>query len=178
VLAYQQQVYGLAYHLMGDTGAAGDVTQETFIRAYGSLDRFRGGSFKSYLLRIASNLCYDELRRRQSHPNPSLEEMSEEQMAPHPALVNGNPLPEEMAERGEIVRAIRSGIQTLPAEQGTVLVLADVQGWSYQEIADGMGTSIGTVRSRLARARAKLRDYMQDQGELLPLEFRHDHEGS
>jgi RNA polymerase sigma-70 factor (ECF subfamily) len=90
----------------------------------------------------------------------------------NPALVSEAESPEEAAEREEVAHALKVGIQTLPADQRITLVLADVQGLSYQEIAEATDAPLGTVKSRLARARGKLRDYLRDQGELLPAEYR------
>ncbi len=175
VLAYQQQVYNLAYRIMGDPASAADATQDAFISAYRSIARFRGGSFKSYMMRIVSNRCYDELRRRKRNPTTSFDDLSrggELDEDANPALVNGGEGPEEYTERQEVSRLIQSGIETLPPDQRITLVLSDVQGLSYQEIAEATDVSLGTVKSRLARARSKLRDYLRAQGELLPARYR------
>jgi RNA polymerase sigma-70 factor (ECF subfamily) len=176
VLAYQSQVYNLAYRIMGDPASASDATQEAFIAAYQSLDRFRGGSFKSYLMRIVSNRCYDELRRRKRRPATSFEDVEIDEDA-NPMLVNGGEKPEEYTERQEMAHMLQSGIETLPPDQRITLVFSDVQGMSYQEIAEVMEVSLGTVKSRLARARSKLRDYLQANGELLPPRYRLENEG-
>jgi len=174
VLAYQDRVYNLAYRIMGDPASASDATQEAFISAYQHIEGFRGkypSSFKSWLMRIVSNACYDELRRRKRHPTTSIEDFEIEEEA-NPALVSETEGPETFAEREEMARAIEAAIQTLPPDQRTTLVLADVQGFSYQEIAEATDAPLGTVKSRLARARGKLRDYLRDQGELLPTQYR------
>ena len=174
VLAYQDRVYNLAYRIMGDPASASDATQEAFISAYQHIEGFRGkypSSFKSWLMRIVSNACYDELRRRKRHPTTSIEDFEIEEEA-NPALVSETEGPETFAEREEMAQAIEAAIQTLPPDQRTTLVLADVQGFSYQEIAEATDAPLGTVKSRLARARGKLRDYLRDQGELLPTQYR------
>ena len=172
VLAYQQQVYNLAYRILGDPAAAADATQEAFISAYQSIGRFRGGSFKSYLMRIVSNSCYDELRRRKRRPATSFEDFGEMDEEANPALMNGGEKPEEYAERQEVAHVIQAGIEALPPDQRITLVLSDVQGLSYQEIAAATDVLLGTVKSRLARARSKLRDHLRGQGELLPARYR------
>jgi RNA polymerase sigma-70 factor (ECF subfamily) len=172
VLAYQQQVYNLACRIIGEPAAAADATQDAFISAFRNLSSFRGGSFRSYLLRIVSNRCYDELRRRKRRPTTSLEDFGEVDEEANPVLVNGREGPEEYAQRQEMVRVIQAGIETLPPDQRITLVLSDVQGLSYQEIAETTGVSLGTVKSRLARARGKLRDHLRAQGELLPARYR------
>jgi RNA polymerase sigma-70 factor (ECF subfamily) len=173
VLVYQQQVYNLAYRIMGDPASAADAAQEAFISAFENIDRFRGGSFKSYLLRIVTNGCYDELRRRKRRPAISFEDFGEEvDEEANPALINEGEGPEAYAERQEMSRVIQAGIETLPADQRITLALCDVQGLSYQEIAEVTGVALGTVKSRLARARGKMRDYLRSQGELLPARYR------
>ncbi len=172
VLTYQNQVYNLAYRIMGDPASAADATQEAFISTFQSLSRFRGGSFKSYLLRIVSNGCYDELRRRKRRPATSFEDFGEVDEEANPAMINGHEGPEEYTERQEMAHLIQAGIETLPPDQRITLVLSDVQGLSYQEIAEATDVPLGTVRSRLARARGKLRDYLRSQGELLPARYR------
>jgi RNA polymerase sigma-70 factor (ECF subfamily) len=174
VLAYQHQVYNLAYRIMGDPASAADATQEAFISAFQHIGGFRGersSSFKSWLMRIVSNGCYDELRRHKRRPATSLEDFDLDEDA-HPALVNGGEALEERAERQEMAQVIQAGIQTLPPDQRIALVLSDVQGFSYQEIAETIDVPLGTVKSRLARARGELRDYLRSQRELLPAQYR------
>ena len=177
VLAYQQQVYNLAYRITGDPAAAADATQEAFISAFQHLSGFRGGSFRSWLLRIVSNACYDELRRLKRRPATPLDELGPRDEDANPALINGREGPAEHAERQELARVIQAGIETLPYDQRVAVVLSDVEGMSYQEIAEATNASLGTVKSRLARARAKLRDYLRANGELLPSRYRLEHVG-
>lgn len=172
VLTHQHQVYNLAYRILSDPAAAADATQDAFISAYNSIARFRGGSFKSYLMRIVSNSCYDELRRRKRRPAASFEDFGEVDEEANPALINGHERPEEYTERQEMARLIQAGIETLPPDQRITLALSDVQGLNYQEIAEATDVSLGTVKSRLARARSKLRDYLRTHGELLPARYR------
>jgi RNA polymerase sigma-70 factor (ECF subfamily) len=172
VLHYQSQVYSLAYRIMGDGDSAADATQEAFISAYRAIGGYRGGSFKAWLMRIVTNACYDELRRRKRRPTSSLEALYVTDAAPGEALVNGGEGPEVYAQRQDLARALHAGLQTLPGEQRVVLVLSDVQGYNYQEVAEITGVSLGTVKSRLSRARAKMRDYLLAQGELLPVGYR------
>ena len=133
--------------------------------------RFRGGSFKAWLLRIVTNACYDQLRRKQRRPASSLDDLPVE--ADHSYYMH-DPAerPDEFVERQELSDTIQAGISTLPLEQRTVLVLSDVQGLSYKEIAEVTGLSLGTVKSRLSRGRARVRDYLMEQRELLPSQYR------
>jgi RNA polymerase sigma-70 factor (ECF subfamily) len=172
VLTYQNRVYNLAYRILGDPAAASDAAQEAFIRAYQSLGSFRGGSFRSWLLRVVSNLCYDELRRRMRRPATSFEEFGEVDEEANPALINGAESPEDSAERLELMRYLQQAITSLPPDQRMVLVLSDVEGMDYAAVAAAVDIPVGTVKSRLSRARARLRDLLQERGELLPRAYR------
>ncbi|HEY75414.1 MAG TPA: sigma-70 family RNA polymerase sigma factor [Thermoflexia bacterium] len=176
VLTYQHRIYNLAYRILGDPAAAEDATQETFIAAYRKIGSFRGGSFVSWLLRIVANRCYDELRRQKRRPTTSWEAFGEIDEEANPALINGGESPEERAERAELARFLQAAISTLPPDQRVVLVLSDVEGLSYAEIAETVRVPVGTVKSRLARARARLRDLLQERGELLPRAYRLENE--
>jgi RNA polymerase sigma-70 factor (ECF subfamily) len=172
VLQYQNPVYNAAYRIMGDNDSAADATQEAFIAAYRAIGSYRGGSFRAWLMRIVTNACYDELRRRKRRPSSSLEALFVADAAPGEVLVNGVEGPEAYAQRQDLNRALHVGLQALVPEQRVVLVLSDVQGYNYQEIAEIIGVSLGTVKSRLSRARSKMRDFMLTQGELLPSFYR------
>ncbi len=172
VLHYQDALYNVAYRIMGEPGAAADATQEAFISAYKALNRFRGGSFKSWLMRIVTNACYDELRRRKRRPQSSLDQIVETYES-SPLLVSEAELgPEANRQWTEVVEAISHCLDELPDEQRVATVLRDVEGYNYGEIAEIMASTLGTVKSRLSRARAKLRDCLQGFGELLPAEYR------
>ena len=173
VLAYQHQVYNLAYRIMGEAASASDATQEAFISAWRHIGGFRGGSFKAWLLRIVTNACYDELRRVKRRPASSLESLYVEDPTPDADLPPSQlESPEAFTQRRELNRAIQAGIAQLPPDQRIVLVLSDVQGMSYEEIAEATSANLGTVKSRLSRARARLRDLLVEHGELLPVEYR------
>jgi RNA polymerase sigma-70 factor (ECF subfamily) len=163
--------YNVAYRIMGEPQAAEDATQEAFISAYKSLNRFRGGSFKAWLMRIVTNSCYDELGRRKRRPQSSLDEITEdnESFAFLRSKAEG---PEEYQQQVELVQAIENCLQDLPDEQRVTAVLCDIEGYDYNEIADMVGISLGTVKSRISRARSKLRDCLQGFRELLPANYR------
>ena len=171
VLTYQSMVYNLAYRILSDADAAADASQDTFISAFRALKKFRGGSFKAWLLRIATNACYDQLRYKQRRPTSSLEALFVETDHP-PSFTDPGEGPEDYALRQELGQVMQAGLNALPPDQRIALVLSDVQGFSYQEIAEITRSSLGTVKSRLSRGRAKLRDYLLDQGELLPARYR------
>ncbi len=173
VRAYQAQVYRTAYRVLGERPAAEDATQEAFVSAFKHLRAFRGGSFKAWLLRIVTNACYDQLRARQRRPTASLDAMRLNPDNPAPGVERTAPeLPQEFAERQELGAVIQRGLATLVPDQRVTLVLVDIEGLSYDEVAAATGTNIGTVKSRLSRARAALRDFLVQQEELLPARYR------
>jgi len=173
VITYQHQVYNLAYRIMGDEASAADATQDAFISAYKHMGSFRGDSFKSWMFRIVTNACYDELRRRKRRPATSLEGLVEDSDTEIEYDIPDEAAgPEYRVQQREMAEVIQAGINTLPADQRTVLILSDVQGMSYDEIATITGANLGTVKSRLSRARAKMRDYLLAHGELLPDSLR------
>jgi len=175
VLHYQDAVYNVAYRIMGEPGAAADATQEAFISAYKSLSRFRGGNFKAWLMRIVTNACYDELRRRKRRPQSSLDEIIEINESAPVLISENSPGPEEARQREELVEAIERCLDELPEDQRAAAVLCDVEGYNYHEIANIMSISLGTVKSRISRARAKLRNCLQGVPELLPADYRLEH---
>ncbi len=171
VLLYQSMAYNVAYRILNDPDAAADATQDAFLSAYKGMKKFRGGSFKAWLLRIVTNACYDQLRVKKRRPTSSLDDMPVE--AEHSSFLRDEAQsPGELLERQELGHFLQSGISALPMEQRTVLVLSDVQGLSYQEVAAIMDLSLGTVKSRLSRGRARLRDFLLERGELLPARYR------
>jgi RNA polymerase sigma-70 factor (ECF subfamily) len=173
VLAYQTVVYTVALRTLGNPDDAADATQETFVSAFRAIRDFRGGSIKAWLLRIAVNACYDQLRRRQRRPAGSLDELTEGGEVDFPAS-DADPGPERAALGGETARVIQAGLNTLPEDQRILVLLCDVQGLSYEEAAVATGVALGTVKSRLSRARARLRDYLTEHGELPGDLRRHD----
>jgi RNA polymerase sigma-70 factor (ECF subfamily) len=170
VLAYQSLAFNVALRIMGEEASAADATQEAFISAFRALRRYRGGSFRAWLLRIVTNACYDELRRRKRRPATSIDAMEDVQA--EFSLRSPDESPEQAAERSELAQAIQDCLMLLVPEFRTVAVLVDVQGFNYQEAAAAIGKPLGTVKSRLARARARLRDCLKGHGELLPASYR------
>jgi RNA polymerase sigma factor (sigma-70 family) len=173
ILHYQGLAYNVAYRILGDADSASDATQDGFIKAYKKLDQYRGGSFKAWMLRIITNTCYDTLRARKRRPTTSLESEDEEMDSEHDTrLVDSAERPDAYVLRKELAGVIQSAIELLPADQRTALVLADIEGLDYQEIAEATNSALGTVKSRLSRARAKMRDLLLAQKELLPAQYR------
>jgi RNA polymerase sigma-70 factor (ECF subfamily) len=181
VLEYQTTVYNLAYRIMGEGDSASDAAQETFISAYKNLRHYRGGSFKAWLLRIVTNACYDELRRRKRRPAASLEALTVVEKGPdadsEASLVSQDETPEDFAQRRELAREIQTCLDTLPDDMKAAVIMSDVMGMDYNEIAANTGAALGTVKSRLSRARARMRDCLrQNVWELLPRAFRLEEE--
>jgi RNA polymerase sigma-70 factor (ECF subfamily) len=172
VLAYQDSVYTVAYRILGEAHAAADAAQEAFILAYRRLTTYRGGSFRAWLLRITTNQCYDELRRLRRKPSISVEDLPDAESDDGPALSADTDTPEQIVQQRELQNAIQQCINSLSPDQRVVLVMSDVEGFSYQEIADQVGVNLGTIKSRLSRARAGVRDCLQSVKELLPSVFR------
>lgn len=180
VLVYQDIAFNLAYRMLGDSGLAEDATQDAFFSAYRHMGSFRGGSFKAWVLRMVTNTCYDELRRQKRRPTTPLEPQTEndEEMETPAWLADNSQSPEENAERNELDRAIQHCLETLTPDFRAVVILVDVQGLDYEEVSASAGTPLGTIKSRLARARLKMRDCLQGFGELLPSFYRYNKEGT
>lgn len=173
VRAYQAQVYRTAYRVLGDQAAAEDATQDAFISAFKHIRAYRGGSFKAWLLRIVTNACYDQLRVKQRRPTASLDALLLDADNPAPGVDRAAPeSPHDFAERQELGATIQRGLATLPPDQRMTLILVDIEGLGYDEVAQVMQTNLGTVKSRLSRARLAMRDYLVNQVELVPARYR------
>ena len=172
VLQYQDRVYSVAYRVMGNAYEADDMTQEAFITAFKKLSSYRGGSFGAWLSRITTNLCYDELRREKRRPATSFEELPGSDTDDGAPIPSHTATPEQTTQQIELQNAIQDCINGLKHDQKIVLVMSDVQGFSYQEIADQFALQLGTVKSRLSRARKAVQQCLQASAELLPAEYR------
>jgi RNA polymerase sigma-70 factor, ECF subfamily len=160
---YQSACYGLAWRLLGDADRAADATQDALFHAYGAIAGYRGGAFRSWLLRITANASYDILRRAQRRPTTELPNPDEG--APElPDLAAVNPLRE--AARGEMYRHLERALQELPDDQRIAVVLCDVYGMDYGQVARLTDAALGTVKSRIHRGRLRLRELLADHREL------------
>ena len=160
---YQSACYGLAYRLLSDADKAADATQDAFVHAYRAIATFRGGVFRSWLLRITANASYDILRRQQRRPTTTLPD-PEEGAAELPDLHAVNPVAE--ATKSELYRHLEVALRLLPADQRTAVVLCDVYGMDYNEVAEMTKSALGTVKSRIHRGRVRLRELMAEHREL------------
>jgi len=174
VLHYQDSVFNTALRIMGDEDLAADASQETFISAFKAIKSFRGGSFKAWLMRTVTNACYDELRRKKRRPTTPLEPETDdgEEMDSPRWLADPNMTPDQVAEADELEHAIQHCLDNLPLEFKTVVVMADIQGMDYKEVAASVRVPLGTIKSRLARARLRLQECLQGFAELLPASYR------
>jgi len=174
ILHYQDSVYNTALRILGDEDQAADAAQEAFISAFKSITSFRGGSFKAWLMRTVTNACYDELRRQKRRPTTPLERDTEyggEMDSPR-WLADTGMTPAQKSEADELEHAIQHCLNNLPLEFKTVVIMADIQGMDYTEVATSVRVPLGTIKSRLARARLRLRECLQGFAELLPASYR------
>ena len=160
---YQSACYGLAWRLLGDPDQAADATQDAFIHAYDALRSYRGGIFRSWLMRITANASYDILRRARRRPTTALPE-PEGGKAELPDIGAVNPF--EEAQKSELYRFLEQALRVLPVDQRIAVVLCDVSGMDYGEVASMTDSPIGTVKSRIHRGRLRLRELLAPQREL------------
>ncbi len=186
VMRYQSAAYGLALRMLGDADAAADVTQDAFFAAFRNIGSFRGASFRAWLLRIVSNGCYDYWRAQGRRPAESLDALltggddapgSAAEPTLARALSDETWNPEGAALRAEMVAAIEAAVLRLAPDQRLVIILSDIQGMSYEDIARVAEIPLGTVKSRIARARVRLREMLLGQPELFPGVERRDVRG-
>lgn len=166
VRRYQRPVYNLLYQLAPDWNNTSDLTQEVFIRAWKSIHNLRNPrAFRSWVNQIATNLFYDELRRRPKHLNTiSMDEgfeSDEHDEGPTRDIADTSALPDECVQRQELIDAIRGAMKQLPEQFRVAIVLRELQGLSYEEIAVLTQSEMGTVKSRIARARTKIQQLLE-----------------
>lgn len=166
VARHERAVFSVCLRLLRDPGLAEDAGQDTFIRAWNAVDSFRGGLVRPWLLRIATNRSYDVLRARARRPAQSLDaELFEIEPEWTTSQAGGTEHPESFADRAELSQHLERALAALPDDQRLAIVLSDVQGYPYEEIAQIMGVATGTVKSRISRGRSRLRDLLQQQPE-------------
>ncbi len=168
--AYYRSVYNTAYRMLGAESAASDATQATFLKVYEALESFRGdASFSTWLYRITMNVCLDDLRRRRNEPQSLTAEDDEGEPTGERDLPDESDEPARSAEQKELQRLVHEAIGRLPEDFRTVIVLYDIRGLSYQDIGEALDIPLGTVKSRLNRARHALREEMAGHLELFDI---------
>jgi RNA polymerase sigma factor (sigma-70 family) len=165
VKRYERRIYGLCYRLLGDQENAADVTQEVFLSVFRHIRTFNGGPLAPWILRIASNACFDHLRARRRRPSESLDYAWNDEENPSSfELADSAERPEETVLRHELGASIIEALQQLHPDQRSVIVMSDIQDLSYEEIAQISGVALGTVKSRISRGRARLREILRAEG--------------
>lgn len=169
---HQGAVFSLCMRLLGQREAAEDAAQETFLSAYRALARFQGGSFRSWLLRIAANESKDELRRRKRKDAATSVEALEERLDVPLEIPDASPGAEQAAERRDLGSALEVALRELPFEQRQAILLVDLYDFQYEEAARVAGASVGTIKSRIHRGRERLRAIINRRPELFGREER------
>lgn len=174
VLKYQDMLYRVSLRIVQDECSAEDALQNAFIQAFQKIRSFRGGSFKSWLARVAVNASYDELRRTKRHISTPLEQFNQEGEEIESPMWMTDPSagPQELAESHELQRALQDCIRALIPDYRLMVILVDIEGMSYEEAARIARVPVGTVKSRLARARMQLRTALKKFGNLLPSAYQ------
>jgi RNA polymerase sigma-70 factor (ECF subfamily) len=164
IMQYQVPLYNMALRMVGSREDAADITQEGFLRAWEKIRTLRDAPFKSWIFQITVNLCYDHFRRGRRYGVMPDEEQGGKIVGLGIAL----PDPQERAEANERARVVRDSIEALDHDMRTALVLRDINGMTYDEIAGILGVPLGTVKSRIARARAQVQESLQRNPDLFP----------
>ena len=169
MLDSQDRVYTLCLRMTGDREDALDLAQETFFNAWRGLGSFQGNSsFSTWVYRLASNACIDFLRKRKRRQQGESPHSLDDEEAPLPEPADPRGSPEEELERKELRRAVERGLQALPDHHRQVLVMRELSGMSYQEIGAVLDLDLGTVKSRIARARLALKKFLVQEGTFSP----------
>lgn len=161
VTRHERAVYSVCYRMLRDGALAEDATQDAFIRVWNSIDSFRGGIVRPWILRIATNRTYDILRAQARRPAQSLDAQPFESETEWTSQADAVEHPESFAARGELSAFLESALAGLPEDQRLAIVLSDVQGYPYDEIAEIMNVAVGTVKSRISRGRSRLREVLR-----------------
>lgn len=168
VRCFQKRVYNFAYGIAGNYDDANDVAQEAFVRVFNSIGTFRGdANFTTWIYRIVTNVYLDERKKAKSHRHTSLDEYIDlDENSVSRQIEDESPLPDEVAENKERNQIVRTAINSLPDYQRIIMTLYHLHDRSYEEIADILHLPIGTVKSRLNRARQALKEILESNTEL------------
>jgi RNA polymerase sigma-70 factor (ECF subfamily) len=168
VILYEKQIYNVAYRFVGNHEDASDLAQEAFVRAFNSIKSFRGeASLKTWLYHIVANVCRDELRKRKRQPVVSLDApITTEEGEMYRQQEDWSFAPDRICESKEIQETVQKLLGELIPEYRLVLIMREIQGFTYEEIAAQLGCSLGTVKSRINRARHALKNKIMEKQEL------------
>lgn len=173
ILIHQDALFNIALRTLGDEDRAADAVQDALISAFRSLHTFHGGSFRAWLARTVVNKCYDEYRRASRHPSIPLTPIVDgEEVEEGLWLRDPSPSLEDRFDDSELNDALQTCLKSLPFPARAVLALVDVEGLSYEDAAAALRIPVGTVKSRLARARAAMRHSLQNFSDLLPTAYQ------
>ncbi len=169
VKEHEKLVYNIALRMVNNEEDAYDISQDAFIKAYTNLASFRGDcKFSSWLYKLTTNLCLDFLRKRNRHKTVPLVYEDEDGDSEYLEIPDDSFAPETQAEQNELRRQVRDGLNQLPAQQREILVLREIGGLRYDEIGRRLKLEEGTVKSRIFRARKKLCEILQQEGNISP----------
>lgn len=160
---HQGPIFNVVLRTVRDRGIAEDVTQDAFVRAWKSVGQFRGGNVRGWLMRIAINRAYDVLRSQKRRPTSSLDALDYEPVSEWSTNATKTEDPEAFSARSELADVLEQVLARLPDDQRTALLLVDLQGFSYEEAAGIMAVAPGTIKSRISRARARMREELRVQ---------------
>ncbi|HEV2107163.1 MAG TPA: sigma-70 family RNA polymerase sigma factor [Thermomicrobiales bacterium] len=155
-------IFNVCLRLLRDDASAEDATQETFIRAWRAIETWHGGMVRPWLIRIATNRCYDVLRSQARRPVTSLDAEPFETEPQWSSQAQSPEDPERFAMRSDLSAYLERALSTLPEDQRLAIILADIHGLGYEEVAEATGVAVGTVKSRISRGRGRLRDALRD----------------
>lgn len=165
--AHERRMYAVALRMCGNREDAQDCLQEAMLRIYRSISGFKGqSSFATWVYRITMNTCLDELRRKKNKQNTSLDSLLDTGWSPQDESAS----PEKHAVQSETRRLLHEAIRDLPEDMRSAIVLRDIQGLSYEEIAQALDINVGTIKSRISRGREKLREKLKKKAELFDTE--------
>ena len=173
ILRYQNLLFGIALRMLNDEDVASDAVQEALISAFSKLNSFRGGSLRSWLARVTVNACYDEMRRKRRQREVPMEQfnMEGEEVEDMSWMIDPAARPEERYESFELESAIQLSLNQLTPAYREALILVDIEGLSYEEASIAARVPVGTVKSRLARARLQMRINLQGYPDILPAQY-------
>jgi RNA polymerase sigma factor (sigma-70 family) len=176
ILRYQNLLFGIALRMLNDEDTASDAVQEALISAFSKFRTFRGGSLRSWLARVTVNACYDEMRRKRRQREVPLEQfnMEGEEVEDLSWMIDPAARPEERYDSYEMESAIQDSLDQLTPAYREALILVDIEGLSYEEASITARVPVGTVKSRLARARLQVRSSLQGYKDLLPAQYMVD----